>query len=221
MKILVIEDFKLIRDVLVMACGNLAPAVEARGATTGNEGVEVAREFQPDVIFLDLALPDGDGLDFLPQLFGACRSAKVIALTSHVDEFTLHRALKANIHGFVDKNEQPLPVLQEAIETVMSGRHYFSSTAHRLKIAMRGNPLADFSKLLSDKEQELLPLYGEGLSNEEIAVKSGLAWGTVRNHRNNIMAKLNLHSTPELMRYAIDKGFVRPKRPGSVFQNRI
>lgn len=213
MKILVIEDFQLIRDMLVMACGNLAPGAEAKGATTGSEGVAVCQEFQPEVIFLDLALPDGDGLDFLPQLFAACRSAKVIALTSHVDEFTLHRALKANVHGFVDKNEQPLPVLQEAITTVLSGRHYFSSTAHRLRLAMRGNPLGDFSKLLSDKEQELLKLLGEGLSNEEIAEKTGLAWGTVRNHRNNIMAKLNLHSTPELMRYAIDKGFVRPRRP--------
>lgn len=218
MKILVIEDFQLIRDMLVMACGTIAPGAVAKGATTGIEGVGLCHEFQPDIIFLDLALPDGDGVDFMPQLFAACRAAKVIALTSHVDEFTLHRALKAHVHGFVDKNEQPLPVLQEAIRTVMSGRHYFSSTAHRLRLAMRGNPLADFSKLLSDKEQELLKLFGEGLDNDQIAEKTNLAWGTVRNHRNNVMAKLNLHSTPELMRYAIDKGFVRPRKTATPTQ---
>lgn len=210
-KILVVEDFQLIRDMLVITCGNIIRGAEARGATTGREAVNATREFQPDVIFLDLALPDGDGLDFLPEIFAACRSAKVIALTSHVDEFTLHRALQANVHGFVDKNEQPLPVLQEAIQTVTSGRHYFSSTAHRLRMAMRADP-AEFSKLLSAHEQKLLGYFGEGLSNEDIAARTGLAWGTIRNHRNNIMAKLNLHSTPELMRYAIEKGFTRPRR---------
>ena len=78
-------------------------------------------------------------------------------------------------------------------------------------MAMRADP-ADFSKLLSAHEQKLLVFFGEGLSNDESAARTGLAWGTVRNHRNNIMAKLNLHSTPELMRYAIDKGFTRPRR---------
>lgn len=211
MKILVVEDFQLIRDMLVLACTNVAPGAEARGATTGREAIAAAREFQPDVIFLDLALPDGDGLDFLPEFFVASPGSKIIALTSHADEFTLHRAFNAKVHGFVDKNEQPLPVLQEAIQTVLAGRRYFSSTAHRLKMAMRNDP-ADFSKLLSDHEQHLLALFGDGLSNEEIAERTGLAWGTVRNHRNNIMSKLNLHSTPELMKYAIEKGFTRLRR---------
>jgi two-component system response regulator NreC len=210
-KILVVEDHQLIREMLVVTCGQLAVGAQVAGASTGAEGVRLCRELQPDLLFLDLALPDGDGLDFLPQLFSACYSAKVIALTSHADEFTLHRALRAHVHGFVDKNEQPLKVLREAIATVMEGRPYFSSAAQRLRAAMRNDP-AEFIKVLSEREQQLLALMGAGLTNEDIGAKIGLSAGTVKNHRLNIMNKLDLHSTPELMRYAVEKGLTRSER---------
>lgn len=208
MKIVVIEDHQLVRDMLVLSCGNIVAKAQARGASTGTEGVALCREFQPSLVFLDLALPDGDGIDFVPDLFQAAPGVKVIALTSHTDEFTLHRALRAQVHGFVDKNEQPLKVLAEAIATVMEGRRYFSSAAQRLRVAMRSNPV-DFSKLLSDREQELLAFFGAGLSNEEVSQRLHLSVGTVKNHRLNIMNKLDVHGTPQLMRYALKKGFTR------------
>src|SRR5690606_10611978 len=129
------------------------------------------------------------------------KPAKIIALTSHADEVSLHRALKAKVHGFVDKNEQPLAVLKEAVHTVMRGQPYFSSAAQRLRAAMRNDP-TEFSKVLSEHEQKLLSLFGEGLSNDEVGRRLGLAPGTVRNHRSQIMSKLDIHGTPELMRYA-------------------
>lgn len=210
-KILVIEDHQLVRDMLIVTCGSAISGAEVRGAGTGGEGVAIGRTFQPDLIFLDLVLPDGDGLDFIRELMAACVEAKVIALTSHADEVSLHRALKANVHGFVDKNEQPLAVLKEAIHTVMRGQRYFSSVAQRLRTAMHRDP-AEFSKILSEHEQRLLALFGEGLSNDEIGRRLGLASGTVRNHRSQIMSKLGIHGTPELMRYAIEKGFTRVRR---------
>jgi two-component system response regulator NreC len=210
-KILVIEDHQLVREMLVVTCGNVIADAEARGAGSGHEGVAVAREFQPDLVFLDLVLPDGEGLNFIPEIMAGCPTTKVIALTSHADEVSLHRALKANVHGFIDKNEQPLAVLKEAVYTVMRGQPYYSSVAQRLRAAMRSNP-ADFSKVLSDHEQRMLALFGEGLSNEEIGRRLGLAPGTVRNHRSQIMSKLDIHGTPELMRYAIEKGFTRMRR---------
>lgn len=200
--------------MLVVTCGNVIAEAEVRGAGTGGKGVAVAREFQPDLIFLDLVLPDGDGLDFIPELIAARAGVKVIALTSHADEVSLHRALKANVHGFVDKNEQPLAVLKEAIHTVMRGQPYFSSVAQRLRTAMHQDPV-EFSKILSEHEQRLLALFGEGLSNDEIGRRLGLASGTVRNHRSQIMSKLGIHGTPELMRYAIEKGFTRVRRATS------
>ncbi len=198
--------------MLVVTCENVVAGAHVRGAGAGAAGVALCREFQPDLVFLDLVLPDGDGLDFMPEISAAAPEAKVIALTSHADEVSLHRALKAKIHGFIDKNEQPLAVLKEAIHTVMSGQPYFSSVAQRLRTAMHRNP-TDFSKILSEHEQRLLALFGEGLSNEEIGRRLGLATGTVRNHRSQIMSKLDIHGTPELMRYAIEKGFTRMRRP--------
>jgi two-component system response regulator NreC len=210
MKIVVIEDHQLVREMLVLACANNVAKADVRGASSGAEGVALCRGFQPDLVFLDLDLPDGDGLARVPEIFAIAPGAKIIALTSHTDEFTVHRALRSNVNGFVDKNEQPLEVLREAVATAMDGRQYFSSTARRVRLAMRNDP-NDFTKVLSDREQELLTLFGEGLDNDEIAGRLGISTNTVRLHRNKIMIKLNVHGTPQLIRYAIDRGFTRPK----------
>ena len=206
--IVVIEDHTLIREMLVATCASSNPGSRVSGAGNAAQGLEACRREQPDLVFLDLALPDRDGLELLPDLFRACSRCKVIALSSYTDEFTLHRALHSNVHGFVDKNEQPLEVLSEAIATVLKGNRYFSSTALRVKANLRNDPAA-FDKLLSDWEQQLLGLLGRGLSNEDIARRESLSAVTVRNHRCRIMAKLGIHSTPELITYAVEKGFVR------------
>lgn len=211
-KIVIIEDHKLVRDMLGVSCRGVVTAAEIHGATSGAEGLEACRREQPDLVFLDLVLPDADGLDLLPRLFAVSPRSKVIALSSFADEFTVHRALRANVHGFVDKNEQPLDVLKEAIETVMAGRQYFSSAVQQLKASLRSDPTS-FDKLLSDHEQRLLSLFGEGLSNETVAERIGLSASTVKAHRRNILSKLGIHSTPELIHYALEKGFTRVRRP--------
>lgn len=213
MKIAVIEDHTLIRDMLMVMCRQAVAGAKVVGAKNAAEGLALCRDEKPDLVFLDLALPDRDGLDLLGDLFAACPACKVIALSGYTDEFTLHRALHSNVHGFVDKNEQPLEVLGEAIATVMSGQRYFSSVAQRVRATMRNDPAA-FDKLLSEWEQQLLGLLGRGLSNEDIAKQEKLSAVTVRNHRCRIMAKLGIHSTPELINYAIEKGFARARRSG-------
>lgn len=214
MKIVVIEDHQLVRDMFVVSCGNVIPGAVVAGASNGAEGVALCAKEKPDLVFLDLVLPDGDGIDLVKEILTAAPQARIIALTSHSDEFTLHRAMRANVHGFVDKNEQPLGMLPEAIATVMAGRPYFSSVAQRVRASLRTDPAA-FNKILSDREQELLRLFGEGLSNEEVAEKVDLTTGTVKLHRRNIMSKLGVHSTPQLMRYALEKGFTRVKPKGA------
>ena len=213
LSMVVIEDHTLIREMLVATCANSFPGSRVVGAGDAARGLKLCEEAQPDLVFLDLALPDRDGLDLLPDLFSACSRCKVIALSSYTDEFTLHRALRSNVHGFVDKNEQPLEVLSEAIATVLKGNRYFSSTALRVKASLRNDPAA-FDKLLSDWEQQLLGLLGRGLSNEDIARREKLSAITVRTHRCRIMAKLGIHSTPELISYAVEKGFVRTTPSG-------
>lgn len=211
MKIVVIEDFQLIRDMLAEACRNLVPGVEVHGAATAADGLSACRTHQPEVVFLDLVLPDGDGLDLVPPILASSPQTRIIALTSHADEFTLHRAKQARVHGFVDKNEAPLDILGQAIRTVLSGERFYSRSALALRAAMRANP-STFDKMLSEHEQRLLALFGEGLTNEEVSARVGLAASTVKWHRRNVMAKLGLHSTPQLIHYALEKGFTRLRR---------
>lgn len=210
-KIVVIEDFRLVLDMLTESCRNLFPMAEVHGVATAAEGLSACREHRPEVVFLDLVLPDGDGLDLVPQILAASRQTKIIALTSHVDEFTVNRALQANVHGFVDKNEAPLDVLDEAINAVLAGKRFYSRNMLEIRAAIRDDPRA-FDKMLSEYEQRLLALFGEGLTNEEIAARHGITPKTAKWHRRNIMGKLGLHSTPQLIHYALEKGFTHLRR---------
>lgn len=213
MRVLVIEDQTMVRELLVLACGQALPKARTTAAGTRAAALASCREAPPDLVILDLVLPDGDGLDLLPELFALAPSAKVIALSSHIDEFTLHRALGSRVHGILDKNEQPVRILREAIAAVLDGRQYVSSLVQRLKASVRANPAA-FDKILSDREQGVLRLIGEGLKNDEVAARLKISVSTAKNHRLNIMAKLDMHSTPQLIRYAIEKGFTRiPEGP--------
>jgi DNA-binding NarL/FixJ family response regulator len=208
MNILIIEDHTLVHDMLAAACRQLFPSAGLHITGDGKRGVALSREVKPDLIFLDLVLPDCDGIDLVPELLSGSPAAKVIALTSFADEFTVHRVLQAKIHGFIAKNEQPLGLLKEAIDSVLAGGRYFSPVVDRIKAALRADP-SSFDKVLSEHEQRLLTLFGQGLDNEAVATRVGLSANTVKVHRRNILGKLNLHSTPELMHYALEKGFTR------------
>jgi two-component system response regulator NreC len=208
MRILVVEDQTLVRELLVFSCRDIRPGSVVHGVGTCAAALEEARRRQPDLILLDLVLPDGDGIELAQPLLAAAPRARLIALSSHVDEFTLHRALASKIHGILDKNEQPVRILREAMDEVLAGRRYLSSAVQRLRANLRADPAA-FDKILSDREQAVLRLVGEGLDNEAVAARLKISPSTAKNHRLNIMAKLDLHSTPQLIRYAIEKGFTR------------
>lgn len=209
-KITVVEDHALMRDLLVRACRDLVQGSVVDGARDAASGLELCRRMVPDLIILDLALPDGDGLDLVEELLASAPGCRIIALSGYTDQFTLHRALRSRLHGFVDKNEQTIEQLNEAMRIVMAGERYLSPVAREARETLRNDPAA-FDKILSDREQNLLRLFGRGLGNDEIASTVGLSELTVRNHRCRIMAKLGIRTSPELIRYAMEKGFARPE----------
>jgi two-component system response regulator NreC len=213
LKIAVIEDHALMRELLIKACQEVMPGSVVAGARTATAGLELCRATQPDVVILDLALPDHDGLEVLDDLLATCPASKVIGISGHTDEFTLHRAVHSKLHGFVDKNEETSEHLASAIRAVLAGERYLSPAAERTRVSELNHPPA-FDRILSVREQDLLRLFGRGLSNEEIAAVVDLSELTVRHHRCRTMAKLGLRTSAELIRYALEKGFTRLEPPG-------
>ena len=208
MKLVVIEDQTMIRQLLVMACKLAVPGAEVFGAADGVSGVALCQKERPDLVTLDLVLPDCDGLDLVPAIRAASGQAKILVLSACIDEFTLHRLQKAGVNGCIDKSSQNLNILKQAIKALFRGETYHCSFIERLTARMKADPVS-FAKVLSLREVELLPLFGHSWSNEEVARELGLSPKTVRNHRQNIMKKLGFSSTRQLIRYALDKGFVR------------
>ncbi|MES1166523.1 MAG: response regulator transcription factor [Pseudomonadota bacterium] len=213
MKIAVIEDHALMRDLLLQTCRSAVKGSEPSGAADAASGLRLCRKLKPDVILLDLALPDRDGLDLLDELSAACPQAKIIGLSGYMDEFTIYRVLGSALHGFVDKNDHTAAQLATAIRSVLAGERYFSASVLEAWASLRSDPAA-FDKILSAREQDLLRLFGRGKGNDEIAATVGLSELTVRNHRCRIMAKLNLRTSAELISYAFEKGFVRTQQKG-------
>jgi DNA-binding NarL/FixJ family response regulator len=210
MKIAVIEDHALMRDLLVRVCCEAVKGSTGSGAGDAASGLKLCRKEKPDVIILDLALPDRHGLDLLDELAAASPNGKIIGLSGYMDEFTVYRVLGSRLHGFVDKAAHTSEQLAAAIRTVMGGERYFSPAVIRAWTTLRNDPAA-FDKILSEREQNFLCLFGQGLSNDAIAAAVNLSELTVRNHRCRIMAKLGLRTSAELISYAFEKGFVRAR----------
>jgi len=211
MKLILIEDQAMIRQMLTMACQQALPEVKVLSAANGLDALELCTREQPKLVLLDLVLPDCDGLDLVPKLRAAVPGVKILVVSSDISECTIYRAQKAEVEGFVDKNKQAIHVLQEALASVLMGQPYYCSSTQSLRARMRADPKL-FSKILSDREIELLGFFGQGQSNDDIAAKMDLRSNTVRNHRQNIMTKLGLCSTTQLIHYALDKGFIRYQR---------
>lgn len=214
MNVVVIEDQVMVRGLIARVCQERFSCERLAEAADGRTGVALCQQLQPELVLLDLDLPDGDGLDRMPEIRRVAPHARIVVITSHSDEFSIHRSLEAGVAGFVDKCAHPIEAVSEAIRAVESGRRFFSPVVGRARAQLRDDPKA-FTKLLSAREQEVLRLLGEGLSNDEVAAHVGVSPQTVHSYRRNIMSKLGIHSTPHLIRYAVQKGFTRLRVPAA------
>lgn len=196
------------RGLIVRVCREHFPGETVREAADYRTGAELCRTVRPDIVLLDLDLPDGDGLDLMREIRRDSPGTKIVVLTSHSDDYAIHRCLQEGVAAFVDKCSQPIEVVSEAIAAVAAGGVYFSPMVMRAKNRLREDPHA-FTKLLSPREQDILRLLGEGLPNDQVAGRVGVSPQTIHSYRRNIMVKLGIHSTPQLIRYAMEKGFTR------------
>jgi DNA-binding NarL/FixJ family response regulator len=209
MKIVIVEDERLFRDILRKACiMDLGHEVVGE-AGTGREALQVVPAMLPDLLVLDIHLPDMDGLDVLHALRRKRALIKTLVISSHFDEYTLSRIERASIQGFIDKSTNTVAELSLAIAAIEAGSTYFPVPFTEARRAHSRNPSA-FDKVLTAREQTVLSLVGEPLSDAEIAVQLKLSPETVEKHRFNIMRKLGLHSRAESARFARRCGLTRP-----------
>jgi two-component system response regulator NreC len=166
----------------------------------------LCRKLKPDMVLLDINLPDRDGISIADEMLAMDPKIRILALSSECDDYTLYRVLNSGMHGYVDKNRQSVEVLKQAIDEVIKGRVFFTEVVQQVRQRLRMEPKA-FPKVLTEREQQLLAVLGGGLTNEQVAHELGLSRYTVQLHRRNIMGKLGLHRTPDLIRYAVNKGF--------------
>jgi DNA-binding NarL/FixJ family response regulator len=211
-RVVIVEDQRLVAEFMQFHCRDLRLDVLHR-AMGYREGLAAIREHKPDLVLLDISLPDGDGLELARIVIDELPRVKLLAISSHHDPWTMLQVQRIGIHGFVDKNDQRPEILTEAIFAVLGGRVYYTQIVNQSSAAIRRDPKS-FIRVLSDYETRILSMIGESKSDEEIGAVLNISPATVQSRRRDIMRKLDIHSTPKLIHYAIVNGLTRAEQLG-------
>jgi len=211
-KVLLADDHRLMRGGLRLVIEQNPGFTVVGEADDGRQAVAMAGALQPDVVVMDIGMPNLNGIEAARQITAAHPAISVVMLSMHADEGYVLRALNAGAKAYLLKDSAEAD-LGRAIEAVIEGKSFFSPAVSRLlledyvrKIKRAG--VEDSFDLLSAREREILQLVAEGKSSKEIAALLNLSVYTVETHRSNIMQKLNLRGVPELILYAVRKGLI-------------
>ena len=183
-------------------------------AADGREAVRLAQELKPDIVIMDIGMPLLNGLDAAAQIVRENARIGIIMLSMHTDESYILRALDAGAKGYLLKDHAD-DDLEQAVRCVATGKPFFSPLIAQALLEdyvslMRERGLKDSHDLLTEREREVLQLLAEGKSNKEAASILNLSPYTIETHRTNLMQKLNLHNTAEIVLYAVRKAIIRP-----------
>src|SRR6266852_1136755 len=211
-RILLADDHVVMRSGLRLLLER-QPNLEVVGeAADGQEAVRLAAAENPEVVIMDIAMPHLNGVEATRQIVTRNPETAVVILSMHSDESYVLRSLKAGARAYLLKDSAEADLIA-AIRAVSEGKAFFSPAISKmlvedyiLRLEQRG--VEDSYELLTTREREILQLLAEGKSNKEVAAMLNLSLYTVETHRGNILQKLNLHGTPELILYAIRKGVI-------------
>jgi two-component system, NarL family, response regulator NreC len=213
-RLLLVDDHEVVRTGLRMLLESQSDIKILAEASTGAEAIQMALEYQPDVVVMDITLPDITGIEATRRLKERQPGIAVVALTIHEDEQYFFEMLQAGASGYVPKRAAPEDLIT-AIRAAFAGEIYiYPSLAKALVSDYLGRSRIDPEEAsldaLTPREEEVLELLADGLTNDEIAERLVISRYTVARHRENLMGKLNLHSRSELVKYAIRKGLIAP-----------
>lgn len=213
--VLIVDDHEVVRRGLRVLIES-HPGWEVCGeATTGREAVDKASKFKPNMVVMDIAMPELNGLEATRQILKAAPRTPVLILTVHQSEQVVHEAFEAGAQGLVLKSDAGRDLVT-AIEALSQHKVFFTSSVARMvlegyrKKGPHDEALEDSPSVLSPREREIIQLLAEGKSNNEVADMLYISAKTVETHRAHIMEKLNLHSITELVHHAILNKIVEP-----------
>lgn len=211
-RVLLADDHTILRAGLRMML-NAQPDIEVVGeASEGKEAVAAVEQLAPDVVIMDISMPEMNGIEATRQIKKQCPDVRVLILTMHENEGYLFQSLRAGASGYMMKEAADTELIQ-AIRTVQAGRFYLSPVAQSMMVGdylqrVHAGEEKDSYNDLTEREREILVLVAEGLTNNQIAEKLIISPKTVDTHRTHVMDKLNLHSRAELVKYAMRRGLL-------------
>ena len=213
-RLLLVDDHEVVRRGLRMLLENEADLVIDGEAGDGAQALSLVEKLRPDVVIMDITLPDVSGIDAARQIKALHPNVAVVALTIHEDEQYFFEMLQAGASGYVPKRAAPDDLIT-AIRAAYHGETYIYPSLAKLLVNDFLSRTSDEDEnaamsRLTPREQEVLSLLAEGKTNDEIAAELVISPHTVARHRENLMGKLGLHNRSELGKYAIRKGLINP-----------
>jgi two-component system response regulator NreC len=202
-RILLADDHTIVRKGLRLLLENVPQFEVVADAADGRAVVALAEEHRPDVVVMDIAMPILNGIEAARQISAKLPHAAIVFLSMHSDEAYVSKALRAGARAYLLKDSAENDLIN-AVKVVSEGKSFFSPAISR----MLEHEMEDSFELLTTREREILQLLAEGKSNKEVAGILNLSLYTVETHRSNIFQKLNLHSTADLILYAVRKGVI-------------
>ena len=212
LRILIADDHGVVRKGLRFLLEQQADIEVAGEAGDGREAVRMAAELIPDIVIMDIAMPLMNGIEATARILERAAGVGVIILSMHSDETYVLRALSAGAKGYLLKDSAETDLLH-AVKAVSMGKPFFSPAITQTLLedylrALQQRGLQDSYDLLTSREKEILQLLAEGKSNKEVAGLLQVSPYTVESHRTNLMQKLNVHNTAELVLYAVRKKII-------------
>jgi DNA-binding NarL/FixJ family response regulator len=208
MRILVADDHDIVRVGLKQLLEAQADWEICAEAKTGREAVTLAQQFEPQVVVMDIGMPELNGLEATRKIRKILPHTKIVILTMHFSDQLIRDITEAGVQGYILKSDADRELVV-AIRAVVNGGSYFTSQAANTLVGPHRMPDPDsFRKRLTPREREVVQLLAEGKSNKEAAVALNLGVKTVETHRANVLRKLELHSISEVIRYAIKNKIV-------------
>lgn len=212
--ILLADDHVVIRKGLTALLGSKPGWKIVGEACNGHEAIEAARALQPDLVIIDISMPQLNGLDTIPRLLRTAPNTRILVLSMHEEQELIQRALLAGASGFVLKSDAEQSLIK-AVGLVLSGKRFLSPSVTRIMlntppIGRRNINGRNGHLLLTSRELEVVQLLAEGHSNKQVASLLGISVRTAENHRARLSKKLAVNSFSELVRYAIRNHIIEP-----------